>query len=124
MNSNRDIQRLVDQEYQHGFVTEVEADTVAPGLNEDVIRFISAKKNEPEFLLKWRLKAYQSWLNMVEPRWASVHHDVIDYQSISYRFATDLFIDKSANSLINDFKLMYDKARFRHEEVVSDEASL
>jgi Fe-S cluster assembly protein SufB len=84
MKNNRDIQRLVDQEYQHGFVTEVEADTVAPGLNEDVIRFISAKKNEPEFLLKWRLKAYQSWLNMVEPRWASVHHDVIDYQSISY----------------------------------------
>jgi Fe-S cluster assembly protein SufB len=84
MKSNQDIQRLVDQEYQHGFVTEVEADTVAPGLNEDVIRFISAKKNEPDFLLQWRLKAYQSWLGMKEPHWASIHHDFIDYQSISY----------------------------------------
>ncbi len=84
MKSNQDIQRLVDQEYKHGFVTEVETDTVAPGLNEDVIRFISAKKNEPEFLLQWRLKAYQSWLEMEEPHWASIHHDVIDYQSISY----------------------------------------
>ncbi len=84
MKSNRDIQRLVDQEYQHGFVTEVEADTVVPGLNEDVIRFISAKKNEPEFLLKWRLKAYRSWVEMEEPRWASIHHELIDYQSISY----------------------------------------
>ncbi len=84
MKSNRDIQRLVEQEYQHGFVTEVEADTVAPGLNEDIIRFISAKKNEPEFLLQWRLKAYRSWLKMEEPQWASVHHGEIDYQSISY----------------------------------------
>ena len=84
MKSNRDIRRLVEQEYQHGFVTEVEADTVAPGLNEDVIRFISAKKNEPEFLLKWRLKAYHSWLDMEEPHWASIHHQLIDYQSISY----------------------------------------
>ena len=84
MKSNRDIQRLVEQDYQHGFVTEVEADTVAPGLNEDVIRFISAKKNEPEFLLKWRLKAYHSWLDMKEPHWASVHHELIDYQSFSY----------------------------------------
>ena len=84
MKSNRDIQRLVEQEYQHGFITEVEADTVAPGLNEDIIRFISAKKNEPEFLLQWRLKAYRSWLKMEEPQWASVHHGEIDYQSISY----------------------------------------
>lgn len=84
MNSNRDIQRLVEQEYQHGFVTDVEADTVPPGLNEDVIRFISAKKNEPEFLLNWRLKAYRSWLEMEEPHWASIHHDLIDYQTISY----------------------------------------
>ncbi len=84
MKSNQDIQRLVDQEYQHGFVTEVETDTVAPGLNEDVIRFISAKKNEPEFLLNWRLKAYQSWLQMKEPHWASIHHQHIDYQAISY----------------------------------------
>ncbi len=84
MNSNQDIKRLVEQDYQHGFITEVEADTVAPGLNEDIVRFISAKKNEHEFLLKWRLKAYHSWLDMEEPHWASVHHELIDYQSISY----------------------------------------
>ena len=84
MKSNQDIQRLVKQDYQHGFVTDVEADTVAPGLDEDVIRFISSKKNEPEFLLNWRLKAYRSWQNMTEPHWASIHHELIDYQSISY----------------------------------------
>ena len=84
MKSNRDIQRLVEQDYQHGFVTDVEADTVAPGLNEDIIRFISAKKNEPEFLLEWRLKAFRSWQNTEEPQWASIHHEPIDYQSISY----------------------------------------
>jgi len=84
MSNNQDIQRLVEQDYKHGFVTEVEADTVAPGLDEDVIRFISAKKHEPEFLLNWRLKAYRSWQDMEEPNWASIHHDKIDYQSISY----------------------------------------
>jgi len=84
MKNNRDIQRLVEREYQHGFVTDVEADTVSPGLNEDIIRLISAKKNEPEFLLQWRLKAYRSWMTMEEPRWSSVHHEPIDYQSISY----------------------------------------
>ncbi|MDT8281851.1 MAG: Fe-S cluster assembly protein SufB [Gammaproteobacteria bacterium] len=84
MNKNQDLQHLVEQQYQHGFVTDVEADTVDPGLNEDIIRFISAKKKEPEFLLQWRLKAYRSWLKMKEPKWASVHHDPIDYQAISY----------------------------------------
>jgi Fe-S cluster assembly protein SufB len=84
MKANRDIQRLVNQEYQHGFVTDVETDTVPPGLDESIIRLISAKKNEPDFLLRWRLKAYHSWLKMKEPQWASVHHEPIDYQSISY----------------------------------------
>lgn len=84
MKTNQDIKHLIDQEYQHGFVTELETDTIPPGLNEEVIRLISAKKNEPEFLLQWRLKAYRSWLKMEEPHWASVHHNAIDYQSISY----------------------------------------
>jgi Fe-S cluster assembly protein SufB len=79
-----EIEDLVHREYEHGFVTDVEADTVAPGLNEDVIRLISAKKGEPEFLLKWRLESYRHWLTMSEPVWAHVDYNPIDYQSISY----------------------------------------
>ena len=84
MRTNQEIERLTGQDYQHGFITDVEADTVAPGLDESVIRLISKKKNEPEFLLQWRLKAYRSWLEMEEPEWASVQHEAIDYQAISY----------------------------------------
>jgi Fe-S cluster assembly protein SufB len=78
------IESLVNREYQHGWVTEIETDTVPPGLDEDVIRLISAKKNEPEWLLDWRLKAYRRWLTMHEPHWANVTYPVIDYQAISY----------------------------------------
>ncbi len=79
-----DIQQLVDREYKHGFVTDIDADVVPPGLNEDVIRLISAKKQEPDFLLEWRLKAYRHWLTMAEPTWQNVHYAPIDYNSISY----------------------------------------
>lgn len=82
--SSQDVQALVRKQYQHGFITDVEADTVPPGLNEDIIRLISAKKNEPEFMLQWRLQAYRHWLTMREPTWATVHHEPIDYQAISY----------------------------------------
>jgi Fe-S cluster assembly protein SufB len=75
---------LMTREYRPGFFTTVETDTVARGLNEDVIRLISAKKNEPEFMLAWRLKAYRHWLTMKEPKWATVTHPPIDYQDISY----------------------------------------
>ena len=81
---SKHIENLVNKEYKHGFVTDIDTDTVAPGLNEDVIRLISAKKEEPQWLLDWRLKAYQHWLTMKEPKWAHVNHDPIDYQSISY----------------------------------------
>jgi Fe-S cluster assembly protein SufB len=81
---SNEVEQLVSQEYKHGFVTDIESDTVAPGLNEDVIRMISDKKNEPEWLLAWRLQAYQAWLKMEEPSWAHLHHQSIDYQSISY----------------------------------------
>jgi Fe-S cluster assembly protein SufB len=81
---NSNIEELVRKEYQHGFVTEIDADTVPPGLNEDVIRLISAKKDEPEWLLEWRLKAYRHWLTMTHPTWAHVQHPPIDYQAISY----------------------------------------
>ena len=81
---NAEVEALVRREYQHGFVTDLEADTVPPGLDEDVIRLISSKKGEPEFLLEWRLKAYRHWLTMSEPRWANVSHTPIDYDEISY----------------------------------------
>ena len=82
MSSN--IQDLANQEYKYGFVTEIEADTVPRGLSEDVIRLISSKKNEPRFMLDWRLKAYRHWLTMEEPKWSTVRYPAIDYQGISY----------------------------------------
>ncbi len=78
------IETLVNREYAYGFVTDIEADTIPRGLNEDVIRLISAKKNEPAFLLEWRLKAYRRWLTMTEPHWANVQYPPIDYQNIIY----------------------------------------
>src|SRR6476469_2303875 len=81
---NETIQQVADQEYKYGFVTNIEADVVPPGLNEDVIRTISAKKNEPEWLLEWRLKAYRHWLTMKEPEWANVSFPKIDFQDIIY----------------------------------------
>jgi Fe-S cluster assembly protein SufB len=80
-----DIQTLLKQRsYTAGFVTDLESETVPPGLSEDTIRFISAKKEEPEWLLEWRLKAYARWQKMSEPKWAHVHYPKIDYQAISY----------------------------------------
>jgi Fe-S cluster assembly protein SufB len=78
------IEELVNREYQHGFYTEIEADTVPRGLNEDVIRLISAKKHEPDFMLEWRLKAYRHWRTMTEPTWQNVHYPPIDYQDVVY----------------------------------------
>ena len=78
------LQNLVNQPYKHGFITEIESDVAPKGLNENTIRMISAKKNEPEWLLEFRLKAYQHWLTMKEPQWPNVHYPKIDFQSISY----------------------------------------
>jgi len=82
--SNPQINRLLDREYAAGFVTDIDADSVPPGLNEDVVRLISAKKQEPQFLLDWRLKAYRHWLTMPVPQWSSVRYPPIDYNAISY----------------------------------------
>jgi len=79
-----EIEILANQEYKYGFVTELETDTIPPGLNEDVIRLISAKKHEPEWLLEWRLKAYRHWQTMQEPTWHNVHYPPIDYQAATY----------------------------------------
>jgi Fe-S cluster assembly protein SufB len=78
------LEALVGQKYRHGFVTDIDSDTVPPGLDEDVIRLISRKKGEPNFMLEWRLKAYRHWLTMREPKWAHLRIAPIDYQSISY----------------------------------------
>src|SRR5690348_7628040 len=78
------IERTVQSDYKYGFVSDLEADEAPKGLNENTIRFISSKKNEPEWMLEWRLKAYRHWLNMKEPNWANVKFDPIDYQDIIY----------------------------------------
>ncbi|MGH8763040.1 MAG: Fe-S cluster assembly protein SufB [Nitrosospira sp.] len=78
------LQNLVNQPYKHGFITEIESDVAPRGLSEDTIRLISAKKNEPAWLLEFRLKAYQQWLKMEEPKWPNVKYPKIDFQAISY----------------------------------------
>ncbi len=82
------VEDLARREYKYGFVSDIESDTVPPGLNEDIIRFISATKNEPEFMLEWRLKAFRHWAKLeksqAEPKWANIHYPAIDYQAISY----------------------------------------
>jgi len=84
VGSNKNMEALVERKYEAGFTTDIETDIVAPGLSEDVIRLISEKKGEPEWMLNWRLNAYRHWLKMREPRWAHVQFDPIDYQAISY----------------------------------------
>ena len=79
-----EVEALLERGYEHGFITDIESDTVAPGLDEDVIRLISRKKNEPAFMLDWRLRAYRHWTGMREPAWAHVTHPPINYQAISY----------------------------------------
>lgn len=85
MTSSADqMDALVSRGYEHGFVTDIDTDIIPPGLNEDVIRFISARKSEPEWVLEYRLKAYRHWLTMEPPQWAAVDYPPIDYQAISY----------------------------------------
>ena len=85
MATNEEIQeQLGEREYEAGFVTDIESETLPPGLNEDVIRHISAIKQEPDWMLNWRLEAYKYWLTMKEPTWAAVDYTPTDYQSISY----------------------------------------
>jgi Fe-S cluster assembly protein SufB len=83
-SDTRQVEQLAQQEYKYGFVTPIEAETVPKGLNEEIIRMISERKNEPEWLLDWRLKAYRHWLTMKEPHWANVKYPPIDYQDIYY----------------------------------------
>jgi len=79
-----EIETLANREYRWGFVTDIEADSAPPGLNEEIVRFISHKKGEPQWMLEWRLKAYRHWLTMQEPHWSNVHYPPVDYQSTIY----------------------------------------
>jgi len=109
--NTRELDDLVKRSYRHGFVTDIEQDTVPPGLDEGVIRFISAKKGEPEFLTEWRLKAYRHWLTLEEPTWAHVRYPKIDYQAISYYSAPRPNVDAPKSLDEVDPKLLetYDK---------------
>src|SRR3569832_2607436 len=82
--AKQSIDAFVKREYTAGFVTDIETDSLPPGLKEDIIRALSAKKDEPEFQLEWRLNAFRHWLTMQEPIWAHVHYPPIDYQAMSY----------------------------------------
>lgn len=84
VEKNQELGELVKREYKEGFVTDIESDTIAPGLSEDVVRIISAKKNEPEFMLEYRLKAFRIWQKMKEPEWAQINYPKIDFEAISY----------------------------------------
>ncbi len=99
MSTATQIEQVINKEYAPGFYTEIETDSVPPGLNEDIIRMISAKKEEPEFMLDWRLRAYHHWKTMQEPRWANIRHPVIDYQDVVYYSAPKSNSGKAPESL-------------------------
>ena len=115
-SSVRDLNKLVSREYKEGFVTDIEADTLPPGLNEDVIRAISAKKEEPEFMLEWRLAAYRNWLTMQDPTWAHVRYAPIDFQAISYFSAPKTDGPKSLDEVDPKLLETYEKLGIPLEE--------
>ena len=86
MSSNQPLHDIASRDYQHGFVTPIEEDRIPQGLDEGVVRLISKKKNEPEWMLEWRLRAFRHWLTLEdrEPTWANVHYPRIDYQDLTY----------------------------------------
>ncbi len=84
MSKNKIIDKTIKEKYKFGFVTNIDQETIPPGLDKDIINLISSKKNEPDWLLKWRLKAYKKWLKMEEPSWAKIKYPKIDYEAISY----------------------------------------
>ena len=94
MSNQADLDKLIESDYEAGFTTAVESDTLPPGLDEDVIRFISQKKGEPEWLLEWRLEAYQKWLKMPIPKWAHIEHPPVDFNAVSYYSAPKSMADR------------------------------
>jgi len=106
--ANQETQELIKKEYEYGFETNIEAETLPPGLNEDVIRFLSAKKNEPEFMLDFRLKAFRHWQTMKEPHWGKLDYPPIDYQAVSY-YAAPRKAPKSLDEVDPEILQTYDK---------------
>ena len=107
----QELEALANQEYKYGFVSEIESDTVPRGINEDIVRMISAKKNEPEFMLEWRLRAYRQWTKMTEPTWQNVHYPPIDYQDVIYYSAPKTASDapKSLDEVDPELLATYEK---------------
>lgn len=110
-DSHDPIDTLFDNDYQHGFVTDIESESLPPGLDESVIRQISAKKGEPEFLLNWRLKAFEYWKTLTEPEWSSVRYPKVDFQAISYYSAPKKMTDgpKSLDEVDPELLRTYEK---------------
>ncbi|MCG8392649.1 MAG: Fe-S cluster assembly protein SufB, partial [Pseudomonadales bacterium] len=96
--SQAELDKLIRSNYEAGFTTEVDSDTLPPGLSEDVIRFLSAKKDEPEWLLEWRLESYRKWQEMPSPGWAHLHHPPIDFNAVSY-YSKPRSLDEAPKSL-------------------------
>ena len=118
---SEEINQYIKSEYQAGFVTNIESDTLPPGLNEDVIRFISGKKNEPQWLLDWRLKAFAAWSEMAEPKWAHVKYPEPDFQALSYYSAPKSMKDgpKSLDEVDPELLATYEKLGIPlHEQAV------
>ena len=111
MNNNKTdiIDQKVKEDYKYGFVTDIESETLPPGINEDTIQFISEKKKEPSWLLDWRIKAYRKWLKMDEPQWQNVQYDNINYQDISYYSSPKKKNLKSLDELDPELLKTYDK---------------
>jgi Fe-S cluster assembly protein SufB len=116
-DGNKAIRERIDQDYKWGFVTDVEAESVPRGLNEDIVRLISAKKNEPEFMLQWRLKAFRHWTTMTEPTWQNVKYPKIDYQDIVYYSAPrGMEKPKSLDEIDPEIRRTYEKLGIPLEE--------
>ncbi len=115
--TDQTLQNWESQEYKWGFVTDIETDSAPPGLNEDIVRLISAKKSEPDWLCEWRLKAYRHWLTMTEPTWPNVHYPPIDYQAIVYYAAPKQLPKlKSLDELDPKLRETYDRLGIPLEE--------
>ena len=114
----KEIEQKLSQDYKYGFVTDIDQETIPPGLNEDIIKIISSKKNEPEWLLDWRLKAFKQWGKMTEPNWSMLEHEPIDYQKISYYSAPKDKKDgpKSLDEVDPELLKTYDKLGIPLEE--------
>src|ERR1700736_4115597 len=116
------VRRIDVDQYKYGFVTDIESEKAPKGLNEDTVRFISAKKNEPEWMLAWRLEAFRRWLTMREPKWARVDYPAIDYQDMYYYSAPKQTVaPKSLDEIDPEILKTYEKLGIplREQEILA-----